>query len=223
MRQPFTLKSVAQTAAEGRDAAKTSGLAHAFAGMAVQGVLFFGIESAMLLLRDRRLGIWRRLRASPVGQGELLVGKALSSALIGGFVLCAVLGFGMLVFGIRVAGSWIGLGATVVATSLMVASFGLLVAALGRTEQQSRGLSVMAVLLMVMLGGAWFPSSLMPEWVQKLSLIMPVRWSLDGFDAMMWRGGGLSEALAPIAGLLFFTAVFSAVAAFRFRTMPETA
>ncbi len=117
----------------------------------------------------------------------------------------------------------LALGLIVVASALMVSAFGLLVASLGRTEEQSRGLSILAVLAMVMLGGAWFPSFLMPAWVQKISFVVPVRWALDGFDAMLWRGQGLGAALTPAAGLLFFALVFGLVAAFRFRTMPQTA
>ncbi len=109
------------------------------------------------------------------------------------------------------------------ATALMMSSLGLLIASLGRSEQQSRGLSIMAVLLMTMLGGAWFPSFLMPDWVQKISLAVPVRWSLDGFDAVLWRGQGLDATVPSIAALLGFTAVFGLIEALRFRTIPETA
>ena len=223
MRQPFTMKAAAQTASHDPDADRKATLAHTFAGMAMQGVLFFGINAAMGLLADRRKGIWRRLRAAPIGLTELLVGKALSIAAIGSAVLVGVLLFGMVAFGIRVSGSPLGLGAVLVACALMTASFGLLVASLGRTEEQSRGLSILAVLTMTMLGGAWFPTFMMPGWVQTLSLVVPVRWALDGFDAMLWRGGGFGAALVPVAGLLFFSLVFGAVAAFRFRTMPESA
>jgi len=223
MQQPFELKAVAQTAAEGGDAEKRSTLAHTFAGMAMQGVLFFGIDSAMALLKDRRLGIWRRLRASPVTLTELLLGKALSSAVMASLVLIGVLAFGMVVFGIRVQGSWLGLATVTGSAALMVSAFGLLVASLGRTEQQSRGLSILAVLGMSMLGGAWFPSFMMPQWVQTLSLAVPVRWALDGFDAMLWRGQSLSESIGPVLGLLGFTVVFGLIAAFRFKTIPETA
>lgn len=221
--QPFKMRATPQTAAKEKGGDEDySGLAHSFAGMAMQGVLFFGINAAMAILTDRRKGIWRRLRASPVGLGEMLAGKALSSALISAVVLLGVLGFGMLVFHMRVAGSWLGLGLVVAAAALMTAAFGLLVASLGRTEEQSRGLSTLAVLTMVMLGGAWFPAFLMPDWVQALSRLVPVRWALDGLDGALWRGWGLAQTLAPVAALLAFTLVFGAVAAFRFRTMPET-
>ena len=44
---------------------------------------------------------------------------------------------------------------------------------------------------MSMLGGAWFPASMMPAWVQKLSFAVPSRWALDGMDAMLWARPGL--------------------------------
>lgn len=224
-RPPFTLNATAQTAAKKGDDNNDdySQKAHSFAGMAMQGVLFYAINAAMTMLGDRRRGIWRRLRAAPVSLTELLLGKALSIALIGGLVLVGVLAFGAAVFGMRVQGSLLGLGVVVAAAAFMVAGFGLLVASLGRTEEQSRGLSILAVLAMVMLGGAWFPSFLFPKWVQSVSYLVPVRWALDGMDAMLWRGRGLDAALTPAAGLLAFALVFGAVAAFRFRTMPETA
>ncbi|RYG44112.1 ABC transporter permease, partial [bacterium] len=173
--EPFKMNTVAATATKkGED---YSGLAHMFAGMAVQGVLFFGIEAAMGLLRDRRLGIWRRLRVAPIGLPQLLAGKVGASALLAAFVLSGVLLFGRVVFGIGLTGSALGLGLVIAATALMTGCFGLFVAALGRTESQSRGLSVLAVLVMSMLGGAWFPAFMMPGWVQPISKLMPSRWA----------------------------------------------
>ncbi len=221
-RPPFALKASPVLATKGGDA-DYSGIAHSFAGMAMQGVLFFGINAAMATLRDRRLGIWRRMRAAPLTLAELLLAKALSGAILGALVLAGVLLFGMAVFGVRVAGSVPGLLLVLVASAVMVSAFGLLVASLGRTEEQSRGLATVALLAMVMLGGAWFPTFLMPGWVQSLSYFVPVRWALDGFDAMLWRGGGFSAALAPAGGLLLFALLFGLVAALRFRAMPETA
>jgi len=78
-----------------------------------------------------------------------------------------------------------------------------------------------AVLGMTLLGGAWFPSFLMPRWVQTVSLAIPSRWALDGFDAMTWRGFGLSAALIPSLMLLGFAAAFGAFAFARFRWEAE--
>jgi ABC-2 type transport system permease protein len=66
--------------------------------------------------------------------------------------------------------------------------------------------------MMSMLGGAWFPTSMMPKAVQTVSLIIPVRWAVDGIDAIMTRGSGLAGILLPVACLMGFTVVFTGVA-----------
>jgi ABC-2 type transport system permease protein len=74
-----------------------------------------------------------------------------------------------------------------------------------------------AVLLMVMLGGAWVPTFIFPAWLQRLTVIVPARWAVDGLDAMTWRGIGLTGAIAPMLVMLGFALVFVAIAASRFR------
>jgi ABC-type multidrug transport system permease subunit len=77
--------------------------------------------------------------------------------------------------------------------------------------------TTLAVLMMVMLGGAWVPAFVFPGWLQQATKIVPVRWAVDGLDAMTWRGLGLAGAAVPILVLLGFAAIFGAVAATRFR------
>jgi len=126
-------------------------------------------------------------------------------------------GFAMLVFKVRIHGSLVGFVLVAVACSIMSATFGLLVAAIGRTPATARGVSSLVVLVMVMLGGAWVPTFVFPKWMQQLTLIVPVRWAVDGLDATTWRGLGLSSALMPTAILLAFAAVFTAISLARFR------
>ena len=92
------------------------------------------------------------------------------------------------VFGVRVDGSVRRLHRHRVAFALLTGSFGLLIAAIGRTPEATRGLAILATLLMVMLGGAWVPAFIFPEWLQNVSLFVPTRWAVDGLDAMTWRG-----------------------------------
>lgn len=210
-RAPYIERELAKPATDGGDKERGP-MAHAFVGMAVQGLLFWAIDAAMGLMRERREGIWRRLRAAPVPPLTLLLARVLSSALRAVSILIVVFGFGALVFHFRISGSVIGFILVAAAAALMTATFGLFIAALGKTEQQSRGLSILAVLAMTMLGGAWFPSFLMPAWVQTVSLIIPVRWAVDGFDAMTWRAQDLATALPSVAALLGFAAVFAGIA-----------
>lgn len=211
---PFEFKEAPKPAGSEsqQDATKTSGIAHAFAGMAIQGLLFWSIEAAMSILRERRQGIWRRMRAAPVTPFSILLGKVLSGSVRALMIMAVVFGAGAILFHIRVAGSFVGFGLVALASSFMAATFGLFVAALGKTEQQSRGLSILAVLSMLMLGGAWFPSFLMPSWFQSISMLVPVHWAVDGFDAMIWRAQGLTDSLRFAGVLVCFSLVFGVIA-----------
>ena len=119
-------------------------------------------------------------------------------------------------FHVRIDGSVVGFVGVAVAFALLTSSFGLLIAAIGKTPEATRGLAIFATLIMVMLGGAWVPSFIFPQWLQTASLVVPTRWAVDGLDAMTWRGLGLQAALAPIAALLGFAALFAAIAIWRF-------
>ena len=211
---PFEIREEAQV---NENAAKWSGTAQAFSGMAVQGLFFFAIEAGMVMMRERKMGIWNRLKAAPVPSSTLLLGTIGSSALRALMIMVVIFGFGALVFNLRVESSYLGFGMVMLGSAAMAATFGLLIASLGKTEEQSRQLSIFAVLSMSMLGGAWFPSFLLPTWVQTISLAVPVRWAVDGFDAMTWRAGTLMDASKSMLVLFAFSIVFGAIAIRRMR------
>jgi ABC-type Na+ efflux pump permease subunit len=211
---PYAVKEQALTS--GADVAY-NGYAHSFGGMAVQFLLFATANLGIEMLLERQRGLWKRLRSAPVSRLTVLAGKAASGTLISLMVLGVSFGFAIVVLGVRVNGSLLGFLAIALSCSLMAATFGLLVAALGNSPASARGVTTLAVLMLVMLGGAWVPAFVFPAWLQQATLVVPVRWAVDGFDAMTWRGLGLRAALAPTLALLGFAAAFGAVAAARFR------
>ena len=210
---PFKTVTVEAT---GNQERKYNSYAHSFGGMTVQFLLFMGIDVGIGLLLMRRMGLWKRLRAAPVSRA-LLLGSTIASGTITALLLmCGIFSVAIAVFGVRIDGSVIGFIGNVIAFALLASSFGLLIAAIGKTPEATRGLAIFATLLMVMLGGAWIPSFIFPEWLQTASLANPARWAVDGFDAMTWRGLGIEAAVAPISAMLAFSALFTAIAIWRF-------
>jgi ABC-2 type transport system permease protein len=194
-----------------------NGFAHSFAGMGVQFLFFACIDLAVALLAERRLGLWKRLRAAPLSRATLLAGKTLSGATLALLTLLVTFTFAIVVWHVRIQGTIVGFLLVCGATALMASTFGLLVAALGRTPEATRGVAILAVLLMVMLGGAWVPSFVFPAWLQRITLAVPARWAVDGLDAATWRGIGLAGVLPTVGVLLAFAAAFGALAVARFR------
>jgi ABC-2 type transport system permease protein len=212
---PFTLKEEPVTARQG---VTYNSYAHSFAGMAIQFLLFVAIDFGIALLLERQGGLWKRLRSAPLSRSALLLGKTAAGALVGLVSVAATFAFGIVVLGIRIEGSVPGFVLLLLASALMASSFGLLLAALGRTPGATRGLAILAVLLLVMLGGGWVPAFVFPAWLQKVTLVLPTRWAIDGLDAVTWRGAGLAAgALPAVAVLLGYTVLFLLVARLRFR------
>ena len=210
---PFATEAVEST---GRTDRPYNGYAHSFAGMGVQFILFMGIEVGVGVLLARRLGLWKRLRAAPLSRG-LLLGSHIASGAITALVLLAIIYAAAIgIFHVRIDGSVAGFVGIAIAFALLTSSFGLLIAAIGKTPEATRGLAIFATLVMVMLGGAWVPSFVFPPWLQTASLVVPTRWAVDGLDAMTWRGLGFDAAIAPIAMLLAFSVLFAAIAIWRF-------
>jgi len=169
------------------------------------------------ILTERQKGIWKRLRSVPLSKFTLLGSKIASGSIISSLVLLVSFAFSIIVWHVRIDGSKAGFVGVAIASALMAASYGLLIAALGKTPNAARGASVLATLMMVMLGGAWVPTFVFPAWLQRVTVVVPTRWAVDGFDAMSWRGLGFGAAVMPMLVLLGFAVAFSVLAVWRFR------
>jgi hypothetical protein len=141
---PFGVREDAVIA--GGIGAQYNGYAHSFAGMGIQFLLFAAIELGIGILLERELGIWKRFRSAPLSLYTLLAARAARGTIITLLTLVVSFAFAMIVFGVRIHGSVIGFAAIAVACSIMAATFGLLVAALGRTPAATRRVATFAVL-----------------------------------------------------------------------------
>jgi ABC-2 type transport system permease protein len=215
---PYTVSEEGVTARKG---VQYNSMAHSFAGMCVQFILFMGIDAGMVVLQQRRSGLWKRLQAAPLSRYVIIGSRAASAGIVAMVIMLTVFGFARVVFGVRIEGSFPGFLGVCVAFAAMTATFGLLVAVLGKTPEATRGIAILVTLVLVMLGGSWVPAFIFPQWLQRVSFAVPTRWAVDGLDAMLWRGSGLDAAVGPIAALLAFAALFGAIAVWRFRWESE--
>jgi ABC-2 type transport system permease protein len=208
---PFNIDNVAVTTGP-----RYNSYAHSFAGMSIQFILFMGIDAGIALLLMRQEGMWRRLRAAPLSRTVLLGSRVAATTLIAIMILTVVYVVARWVFDVRIAGSVPGFVMVACAFALLAATTGLMIASLGRSVGATRGVAMFSVLILVMLGGAWVPSFVFPEWLQQVTEFVPTRWAVDGLDAMTWRGLPLESAFRPTAILVGWSVLFAAVAVWRF-------
>ena len=180
------------------------------------GVFFITLTLATSFVRERVDGTLRRLQATPLSRGALLLGKLVPYALVNLVQIALMFGVGAWLFGLA-----LGDATALVAISLCVAAtatgLGLLVAAFGRTEAQVGALAVACSITLAALGGLMVPSYVMPGPMRTLSLATPHAWALRGYHEVMLRGGGLASVADELAVLIGFALVFYFIALLRFR------
>lgn len=196
---------------------------HSFCGMTIQYLLFWGMESGLLLLRERKRSVWKRVRASAVPLSCVIGGKALATAFIALLQVLVTFCVGYLAFGVKIDGSLLGFALLAVAACALAAATGLLVAALGVTEARARSVSVLVILGISLLGGLWVPAFLLPSGIRDAALALPTTWAMRGLETVTWQGGGLFAALPSAIAVIGFAVGILGVAALRLKLAERSA
>jgi len=180
------------------------------------GVFFIVLTLASSFLQEKRDGTFQRILAAPLSKTALLIGKLLPYYLMNLVQIGLMFCIGVVVFGIKLG----NLPALVIISLALAAAangLGLLVAALGKTEPQVNGLSVLLAITLSALGGMMVPTFIMPNLMKTLSLFTPHAWALAGYHDIIIRGLGIKEVLTEMAVLLGFASFFFVIALWRFR------
>ena len=185
-------------------------------GWAMQFLLFALSASATALFRERDAGLFQRLLAAPVTRAHILWSKFLYGVCIGLIQLTVLFFAGQILFGIEVM-PHIGILLVVcIFAAGSCTAFGMLLAAISPNAEAASGLATFLILFMSAIGGAWFPISLMPEFIQQFSKLTLVYWSMEGFSSVLWSGHGLVQILTILGILAGITALIMSIAIWRF-------
>jgi ABC-2 type transport system permease protein len=180
------------------------------------GVFFIVLTLASSFLQEKKDGTFQRILAAPLSKTALLIGKLLPYYLVNLIQIALMFCIGVVVFGMKLG----HLPALVIVSLALAAAangLGLLVAALGKTEPQVNGLSVLLAITLSALGGMMVPTFIMPNLMKTLSLFTPHAWALAGYHDIIIRGLGMKDVLTEMFVLLGFASFFFVIALWRFR------
>ena len=186
--------------------------------MGIFFALFAVSFGARSFFGERTNGTLDRLSAAPIRVGHILLGKAVAVFVYGLASLGTVVTATSLVFGSN-WGSPIAVAALCISMVLAVVALTALVTAVARTERQADGISSASVFILALLGGNFIVASEMPEALRKIALATPNGWALRGFSDLAVGIDPVEAVFAPVAAILFFTAVVSGTAALSFRRL----
>ena len=179
----------------------------------LQTLLLTGLSVA----REREQGTFDQLLVTPFRPSEIMVGKALPSMVVGISQATLVLLVAQLWFRIPFAGSFFTLYAGMSLFVLAAIGIGLLLSSVARTMQQAMLFSFLLLMPFSLLSGLTTPISSMPESLQYLTYINPLRYAIDIAHRVYLEGAGLRLLMPELWPLALIAAVTLPIASWMFR------
>lgn len=173
---------------------------------------------AAALIRERERGTIEQLLVSPVTPLQLVLSKVLAMTfvmLVGASV--AVFGIMRGLYGVPFQGSVVVFLTVVALFAIASAGVGILAATFARTSGQVGLIVLLIVVPMVMLSGTWNMPEGMPQWLQNLSELSPLKHFIPLAYGITIRGVGLETLWPPLLKMLALGVVLFAVGVLRFR------
>jgi len=189
----------------------------------VPGIVAFVVMLISLLLtsiaiiKEKEAGTMEQLIVTPLRPVELIVGKTIPYIVISLAQMFAVTVLAVFWFDIPLEGS---IGLLAVATCIFLLStlgVGLFISTVSSTQQQAMMTTFFFILPFFMLSGFVFPIANMPEAVQWLTYLNPLRYFLVIIRGIFLKGVGLDILWPQYAALVILGTVVFAGAVARFR------
>lgn len=163
------------------------GLIHAVAGTAIMMLLFSVASMGAGLLDEKQEGTLKKLLYSPMHANNILFGKMIYANCVSFLQLTLMFIYARLVFGLDIFSHLPSLVLMIFFTAYACSSFGVFIASFAQSRGQVQGLSTLIVLVMSCFGGSMLPIFLMPEFIQKVSVLSVNYWGIQGFYDIFWR------------------------------------
>lgn len=189
--------------------------------IAVIALLMGLIVTALSIARERELGTFDQLMVSPLRTHEILIGKVIPPMLI---CLCHItlyVATALFIFGIPFRGNILLLYGSALFFLFSVVGVGLFISAASATQQQAI-LGAFAVMVPAMLlSGFTTPIENMPEWLQPVTLLNPIRYFLIVVKGVFLKDLPFAEVAANTWPLFLIGLATTTAAAWLFRRRTE--
>lgn len=200
-----------------------SGRAVRYVDWVLPGVLAMNVMFSSLwgvgwvIVRYRKNGVLRRLRATPLSAGEFLVAQILSRLLVVSSMTVLVFIGTDLLLDFPMRGSYLALALVFLSGAIALISMGLTVSARVRSEELADGLLNLISWPMMILSGVWFSLEGTNVWAQRLAEFLPLTHMVEAARRVMLDGAGVADVAFEIVLLLGIALVLLTASARAFR------
>ncbi len=168
------------------------------------------------LVRERETGTLEQMSVTPIRTFQLMLGKVLPFVFIAYIALSIAISVCLFWFGVPMRGSWGLLAAFSFLFLFNTLGLGLLVSTIARSQQQALFMVWFILIFGIMMSGLFFPIENMPDIMQKLTYVNPLRYFLTVVRGLFLKGSGLGSFQIETAGLALLGPLALLTAGLRF-------
>ncbi|WP_457623590.1 ABC transporter permease [Persephonella sp.] len=160
------------------------------------------ILSAVVFVREKENGTWDIMLLTPVDPKILILAKTISQMII--VLIGVIMSVGLVLFGVfnvPINGSFFVFILFTTAYLFAVTGIGLFIASVAKSMLQVAQLSVVVMMPMIFLSGAWTPIESMHPVIQYISYISPLKYYIEGSIGIFFRGVSFSDLIIHFTAL----------------------
>jgi ABC-2 type transport system permease protein len=176
-----------------------------------------GVFAAIPLVQQREKLILKRLNATPLPRWVLVGSNVLVRLVIAAAQTALILGIGVSVLGVQIAGNWLAIVGFVALGALTFTSIGYVIASFARTEEAANGMTSVVQFPLMFLSGIFFPLEIMPDWLRGVASFMPLTYLGDALRQSMVGGAPFQPLPIDALVLVGWLAVTLGISARYFR------
>jgi len=174
------------------------------------------ILTSLAIVKEREIGTLEQLIVTPIRPLELMIAKVIPFVIIAYVDIALILVVARAWFQVPVAGSvplLLALSGVFLLTSL---GLGLFISTISRTQQQAQMTSFFIMMPSIFLSGFMFPIENMPQWVQAITYLIPLRYFVTIIREIFLKGSGMAVLWPQVAALLALGIAILGLSAARF-------
>ena len=180
------------------------------------------ILTSLAVVKEKEIGTMEQLIVTPLKPYQIILGKLIPFVLLAFVAVLIILTAMWLIFGIPVKGNIWFLFLSSFLYILSTLGLGLFVSTISKTQQQAMMISIFGVMMpMIFLSGFAFPIENMPQIIQTVSYIIPLRYFIEIIRGVVLKGLGLTDLWINAVMLLLMGVAILFFSSIRFRSKLE--
>lgn len=182
-------------------------------GIIAMTIMQLGVFSvAFGFISFKTSGALRRMQATPLHPINFLAAQSITRIIIGVMQVLILLGIGVYAFNMHLIGSLFNMLVMALIGTITFLAFGFGIAGWAKDENQAAPVANLVSFPMLFLSGTFFPREAFPEYLKRITDVLPLTFLADGLRQIANEGASLWAVRGDILGLAIWALIAFVIA-----------